>query len=154
VARLYHHVLQRNPAPKDLACRRELLDGLAGTVVEVGPGNGPNFPLYPAAVKRVVAVEPEPYLREKATATAAAAAVAIDVVPGDAEHLPLPDRSVDAVVLSLVLCSVPDQAVALREVRRVLRPGGEVRVYEHVVAERPVPRALQKIAQFTFWPRA
>jgi len=57
-------------------------------------------------------------------------------------------------VLSLVLCSVPDQAVALREVRRVLRRGGEVRVYEHVVAERSVPRALQKIAQSTFWPRA
>lgn len=153
-ARLYHHVLQRKTARQDVGCRRELLDGLRGTVVEPGPGNGPNFDLYPGTVDRVVAVEPEPFLREKATAAAAKAPVSIDVVAGDAEHLPLEDGAADAVVLALVLCSVPDQARALAEARRVLRPGGQVRVYEHVVAERPVPRALQQAAQATFWPRA
>jgi ubiquinone/menaquinone biosynthesis C-methylase UbiE len=153
-ARLYHHVLQRDASAKDLACRRELLAGLVGTVIEVGPGNGPNFAVYGEGVERVIAVEPEPYLREKAEAAAARAAVEIQVVAGDAEHLPLDDASVDAVVLALVLCSVPDQALALSEARRVLRPGGAVRVYEHVVAERPVPRALQRAAQATFWPRA
>ncbi len=76
------------------------------------------------------------------------------MVAGDAEHLPIDDGSVDAVVLALVLCSVPDQARALAEARRVLRPGGELRIYEHVVAEQRLPRAMQKAAQATFWPRA
>jgi ubiquinone/menaquinone biosynthesis C-methylase UbiE len=153
-ARLYHHVLQRSKTRKDIGCRTELLEGLTGTVVEVGPGNGPNFELYPATVERVVAVEPETFLREKARETASGVEIPIEVVAGDAEHLPMPDGSVDAVVLALVLCSVPDQARALAEAKRVLRPGGEVRVYEHVIAERPVPRGLQKAAQATFWPRA
>ena len=153
-ARLYHHVLQRKDTRKDVTCRHELLEGLSGTVVEVGPGNGPNFEHYPSTVARVVAVEPEPFLREKAQAKAAGAQVPIEVVAGDAEHLPVDDGSADAVVLALVLCSVPDQARALAEARRVLRPGGELRVYEHVVAEHAFPRGLQKAAQATFWPRA
>jgi ubiquinone/menaquinone biosynthesis C-methylase UbiE len=153
-ARLYDNVLQRGGNRKDIGCRRELLDDLSGAVVEVGPGKGPNFELYPSSVDRVIAVEPETYLRKKAAGAAARASVPIDVVPGDADHLPIEDGSVDAVVLALVLCSVPDQARALAEAKRVLRPGGELRIYEHVIAERPVPRALQKAAQAIFWPRA
>jgi len=151
---LYHHVLQRKSSRRDVGCRVELLEGLTGTVVEVGPGNGPNFEHYPSTVDRVVTVEPEPFLREKAAEAAGGVDVDIEVRAGDAEHLPLDDGSADAVVLALVLCSVPDQARALAEVRRVLRPGGEVRVYEHVVAERPVPKAMQRAAQATFWPHA
>src|SRR5579859_1414487 len=150
----YDHVLQRGSNRKDEACRRELLDGLSGNVVEVGPGNGPNFAFYPSTVERVIAVEPEPYLRERAAKAATSAAVQIDVVAGDAEHLPVGDESVDAIVLALVLCSVPDQARALAEAKRALRPGGELRIYEHVIAERAFPRALQKAAEATFWPRA
>jgi SAM-dependent methyltransferase len=150
----YDHVLQRGSNRKDLGCRRDLLDGLAGTVVEVGPGNGPNFALYPNTVERVIAVEPEPYLRGRAAKAAAGAPVQIDVVAGDAEHLPVEDGSVDAVVLALVLCSVPDQARALAEAKRALRPDGELRIYEHVIAERAFPRTLQKAAETTFWPRA
>jgi ubiquinone/menaquinone biosynthesis C-methylase UbiE len=153
-ARIYDHVLARGSHRKDIGCRRELLDGLFGTMVEVGPGNGPNFGLYPTTVMRVIAVEPEPYLRARAAQAASRAPVSVEVVDGDADHLPVEDASVDAVVLALVLCSVPDQASALAEARRVLRPGGELRIYEHVIAERPVPRALQKAAQATFWPRA
>lgn len=153
-ARLYHHVIQREPSERDVGCRRRLLDGLAGTVVEVGPGNGPNFALYPATVDRVVAVEPESFLRAKAREAAVRAPVDIDVSRGDADHLPLEDGEADAVVLALVLCSVPDQMTALAEARRVLRPGGELRVYEHVVAEHVVARGAQRAAQATFWPRA
>ena len=153
-ARLYHHVLQRAPSERDVGCRRRLLEGVAGTVVEVGPGNGPNFAHYPPTVDRVVAVEPESFLREKAAAAAASAPVRIDVTAGDADHLPLADGEADAVVLALVLCSVPDQMSALAEARRVLRPGGELRIYEHVVAEQPVARTAQRAAQATFWPRA
>lgn len=153
-ARFYNCVLQRGSGRKDVGCRRELRAELSGTVIEVGPGNGPNFDLYPPTVERVIAVEPEPFLREKAIQAASRASVPIEVVAGDAERLPVEDRSVDAVVLALVLCSVPDQARVLAEAKRVLRQGGELRVYEHVVAERRVPRALQEAAQATFWPRA
>jgi len=112
--------------------RRELLADLAGVVCEVGAGPGLNFAHYPATVTRVVAVEPEPTLREHAAAAARAAAVPIEVRAGTADALPVQDASCDAVVLSLVMCTVPDPAVALAEVRRVVRPGGEVRFYEHV----------------------
>jgi SAM-dependent methyltransferase len=112
--------------------RDRLLAGLAGRVVEVGAGNGGNFAHYPTSVTEVVAVEPEPYLRARAEEAAAAAAVPVSVVDGVSTAIPLPDESVDAGVASLVLCSVPDQAAALAELRRVIRPGGELRFYEHV----------------------
>lgn len=122
----------RNEARGNADLRREMLDGLSGRVVEVGPGSGLNFPHYPGAVADLLAVEPESYLRERAREAAAAAPVKITVVDGTAERIPADDSSVDAVVLSGLLCSVPDQAAALAEFRRVLRPGGELRFYEHV----------------------
>jgi ubiquinone/menaquinone biosynthesis C-methylase UbiE len=117
--------------------RRRLLAGLAGQVLEVGAGNGLNFPHYPATVTEVLAIEPEPYLRQLALAAARQAPVPIRVVDGTAEALPTPDRAVDAVVASLVLCTVADLGQALAEVRRVLQPRGRLRFYEHVRAEDP-----------------
>lgn len=114
--------------------RTRLLTGLAGEVVEVGAGTGLNFKYYPDTVTEVVAVEPEPYLRVEAQRAAAGAPVPVTVRPGTADRLPLGDASVDAGVTSLVLCSVPDQAGALAELHRVIRPGGELRFYEHVRA--------------------
>jgi ubiquinone/menaquinone biosynthesis C-methylase UbiE len=114
--------------------RRELLHGLSGRVIEVGAGNGLNFRHYPATVSEVVAVEPENYLRERAAERTAQAHVPVTLLDGLAEELPAEDGRFDAAVASLVLCSVPDQATALAEIRRVLRPGGELRFYEHVVA--------------------
>jgi ubiquinone/menaquinone biosynthesis C-methylase UbiE len=133
--------------------RMRLLDGLAGTVVEVGAGPGLNFPHYPATVSEVIAVEPEPTLREAALKAASTAPVRIRVTAGVAEHLPLEDASVDAAVASLVLCSVPSQADALAELRRVIRPGGELRFYEHVIANRQPARALLQLADHSrLWP--
>lgn len=114
--------------------RDELLQGLSGRALEIGCGNGLNFGHYPEAVSEVVAIEPEPYLRAKAAENAARARVTIDLRAGEAAPLPFPDASFDAAVVSLVLCTVPDPAEALRELHRVVRPGGELRIYEHVLS--------------------
>jgi ubiquinone/menaquinone biosynthesis C-methylase UbiE len=122
--------------------RDRLLAGLTGRVIEVGAGNGLNFAHYPPEVTGVLAVEPEPYLREAALRSAEAAAVQIDVVDGIADELPAGDGSFDAAVASLVLCSVPDQRAALREIHRVLGPDGQLRFFEHV---RAGTRGLQRV---------
>jgi SAM-dependent methyltransferase len=113
--------------------KRGLLAGLHGVVLEIGPGTGANLP-YLAPGVRWLGVEPNPfmlgYLHRKAASLRLTAATCV----GTAEHLPIADRSVDAVVGTLVLCSVADPARALAEVRRVLRPGGRFVFIEHVAA--------------------
>lgn len=151
-ARFYAHLLE--PLAARDGNRRRMLAGVHGRVVEIGCGAGVNFALYPLTVIEVIAVEPEPYLRERAQRAAQAAPVTVTVVGGQADRLPLEDESADAIVSSLVLCSVPDQAVALREMHRVLRPDGELRFYEHVAAHNRLGFALQHAADATFWPRA
>lgn len=133
--------------------RRQLLEGLAGRVVEVGCGHGLNFPHYPPAVTEVVAVEPEAYLRERAEEAARSAPVPVRVVDGVAGALPVEDGSCDAGVSSLVLCSVADPDAALAELQRAIRPGGELRFYEHVLAETPGFARYQRVADRTIWPR-
>jgi SAM-dependent methyltransferase len=118
---------------KDEDRRRELLAGARGRVLELGAGDGMNFALYPPKVDSVVAVEPESYLRERAREAAARAPADVDVVDATADELPFGDDAFDAAVVSLVLCTVPDQARALAELRRVLKPAGELRFYEHVL---------------------
>lgn len=133
--------------------RRRLLDGLWGRVVEVGAGSGSNFPFYPAAVTAVAAVEPEPYLRAKASEAARRAPVPVEVHAATAETLPFPNASFDAGVFCLVLCSVGSPSAALAEMFRVLKPGGELRFYEHVASRGPVLSRMQRAADATVWPR-
>lgn len=135
------------------AHRRELLDGLVGRVVEVGAGAGTNFPHYPPSVDGVLAVEPEGHLRRQAELAAASAPVPIAVVGALADGLPGADGSFDAGVAAQVLCSVPDQDRALVELFRVVKPGGELRFYEHVIARRSPWAGFQRLADATFWPR-
>jgi len=123
--------------------RDELLAGLSGRVVEIGAGNGMSFRHYPTTVAEVVALEPEAYLREKAVGAAGSAPVRVSVRGGVADPLPLEDGNLDAAVASLVLCTVPDPARALAELRRVLKPGGELRFLEHVRSARPRKARLQ-----------
>ncbi|WP_344906157.1 class I SAM-dependent methyltransferase [Actinomadura meridiana] len=133
------------------AHRAELLAGASGRVLEVGAGYGANFAHYPPEVTGVVAVEPEPRLRARAGFSAAAASVPVTVRPGLAEHLDEDDASFDVAVASLVLCSVRDPVRALAELRRVLKPGGELRYYEHVRGRTPGKVRFQRYADL-LWP--
>jgi ubiquinone/menaquinone biosynthesis C-methylase UbiE len=152
-ARLYERGCASADARGAREHRRRLLAGVRGRVIEVGAGNGANLEHYPAEVSEVLAVEPEPHLREAAGRAARDAAVKVTVLDGVADALPAPDGAFDAAVASLVLCSVPDQASALAEVRRVLRPGGELRFYEHVQSDRTLPARVHRLLDATIWPR-
>ncbi|MFF5713087.1 class I SAM-dependent methyltransferase [Streptomyces sp. NPDC012756] len=134
------------------ALRTELLAGLTGRVVEIGAGNGLNFAHYPAGVTEVVAVEPEPHLRRLAEEAGRRAAVPVTVLPGTAEALPGPDGSFDAAVASLVLCTVRNVPEVLAELWRVLRPGGELRFFEHGAADTPGLARVQRGLDRTVWP--
>jgi ubiquinone/menaquinone biosynthesis C-methylase UbiE len=138
----------------ELGPRRDaLLSGLSGRVLEVGAGNGIGFRHYPSTVNEVVAIEPEPYLRAKAEQAAATAPVPVTVHAGVAAELDQPDASFDAVVACAVLCSVPDQPEALGELRRVLKPGAELRFLEHVRASTPARARVQALADGSrLWP--
>jgi SAM-dependent methyltransferase len=153
-ARMYMKVAETADARGANDHRRRLLEGLHGTVVEIGAGHGLNFAHYPPAVTDVIAIEPEPTLRAHAEAAAAKAPVAVRVVSGDADGLPVAEGGADAAVASLVLCSVPDQQRALAELHRVLKPGGELRFYEHVVPNCQPKRAIvQAVDRSGLWPR-
>jgi ubiquinone/menaquinone biosynthesis C-methylase UbiE len=151
-ARFFARTAARNEQRGQAELRRELLAGLSGVVVEVGAGSGLNFGHYPQSVRAVIAVEPEPYLRGKAAEAARSAPVPVHVTGGTASRLPVGGARVAAVVVSGVLCSVPDAPAALTEFRRVLGPGGELRFYEHVRARHPL-RGRYQDAVALVWPR-
>lgn len=130
--------------PVEVDRRRETVAGLTGRVIEIGSGSGPNFRHYPDAVTELVAVEPEAHLRARAEAAAREAGKPIRVVDAVADRLPFADGEFDAAVAVLVLCSVPSQAAALAELHRVVRPGGELRFYEHVVGTSRRVAVLQR----------
>ena len=151
-ARLYSRIVlpaMARQGAEDL--RRRTLAGLAGTVVEVGAADGANFSLYPDEVERIVAIEPEPFLRERASGHADER---VELRDAAADALPVGDGEADAVVFTLVLCSVEQPHAALAEAQRVLRPGGELRFLEHVHAAQPgAARAVQRALDATVWPR-
>ncbi len=112
--------------------RQAVAGGARGRVLEVGCGNGANFPYYGADVTELTAVDPDPYMIERAEKRAAHIDRPIAVHRAPAEDLPFPDASFDTAVVTLVLCTVRDPARALAEIKRVLKPGAEMRFLEHV----------------------
>jgi len=131
--------------------RRENLAGLTGRVLEVGAGTGSNFPLYPDTVTEVVAVEPERRLTEIAQRAAVSAPVPVTVTASTIESLDA-SEPFDAVVCSLVLCSVDNPDDVLQQLLSLLRPGGELRYLEHIASSGWRAR-LQRLADATVWPR-
>jgi SAM-dependent methyltransferase len=126
--------------------RRRVCAGLAGEVVEIGFGSGLNVPFYPAAVTRVAAVEPADLGWKLAAARVAAAPVEVRRSGLDGQTLPLADGSHDAALSTWTLCTIPDAAAALREVRRVLRPGATFHFLEHGLApDEPVRRWQRRL---------
>jgi SAM-dependent methyltransferase len=119
------------------ARRRQLLEGLTGTVIEVGAGNGLNFAHYPARVTRVLAVEPDPFLRRIAHDNAASAPVPVEVTDGAAEELPVGDGTFGTAVATFVLCSVASRMWRRPHRPRHRRGGPGRRVHDR--APRPVP---------------
>lgn len=145
-------IARREPQEIKELCA-ENLRGLTGHVLEVGAGIGSNFLLYPNTVTAVTALEPESRLRPQAEDAAAGAAIPVTVTAGVFEDLAVTGEDrFDAVVCSLVLCSVGDPDRAAAQAFEVLKPGGEVRFFEHVAHDGALG-LVQRAVDATFWPR-
>ena len=117
--------------------RERAIADASGTVVELGFGSGGNLPVYPASVERVVAIEPSVVGRRLARKRLAASSIPVVFAGLDGEDLPLEDASVDSAVSTWTLCTIPDAIRAVREVSRVLKPGGRFLFLEHGLADDP-----------------
>ena len=126
------YVIHLSMRQRSLAAYRErVIARAAGRVLEIGAGSGLNFPLYGGTVERVVALEPSPKLLAMARRAPGNTTRPVELLDASAEAIPMPDCSIDTVVTTWTLCTIPDVARALTEVRRVLRPGGGLLFVEH-----------------------
>jgi SAM-dependent methyltransferase len=132
--------------------RTRVLAGARGRVLEIGIGSGRNLPLYGAAVQSVTGVDPSVELVRMAEKAAGRARVPVDFLVQSAEALPLASESFDTAVTTWTLCTIPDPARALREVRRVLKPDGRLLFVEHGHAPEPGVAAWQRRLE-PFWMR-
>lgn len=140
------HLAMRNR--RLLPYRERVVGAAAGRVLEIGAGSGLNLPFYTGRVRALVALDPSPRLLAMTRRAAATAApVPLELIEGSAEALPLDGRSVDTVVTTWTLCSIPDVQRALAEIRRVLKPGGQLLFVEHGLApEARVQRWQKRLA--------
>ncbi len=131
-ASIYDRMMARAERSFMRRVREEIAGGARGRVLEVGAGTGANFPFYKDHAEGIIATEPDPYMLERARRRAEGVGLSIDLRQAPAEELPFDDDSFDTVVSTLVMCTVGDPLRALSEVRRVLKPSGQLRMYEHV----------------------
>jgi ubiquinone/menaquinone biosynthesis C-methylase UbiE len=123
---------------KDLTkYRRAVVAAAHGRVLEIGVGSGLNFPLYGKQVELVYGIDPSPRLLSIARQRAAASGIAVELVLGSATAIPLADNAIDTIVMTWTLCSIPDPQAALREMRRVLKPDGNLCFVEHGLSPEP-----------------
>ena len=120
-----------------LPFRQRVIGAAEGRVLEVGIGSGLNLPLYGQAVRTVIGLEPSPELLRMARDRAVSAPVPIELIEASAEAVPLDTASIDCVVMTWTLCTIPDPHRALAEFRRVLKPGGTLLFVEHGRAPEP-----------------
>jgi len=126
--------------------RKEVTGQARGLVLEIGAGNGLNFAFYdPDTIERVEAIEPDSAMLRNARERVAAARVPVNLTQAPVESLPFADESFDSAVVTLVFCSVGDPLRGLSEVRRVLKPGGELLMVEHVRAHGAIAATMQNI---------
>ncbi|HVV47269.1 MAG TPA: class I SAM-dependent methyltransferase, partial [Bryobacteraceae bacterium] len=133
--------------------KKSLFAGISGTLIEIGPGTGVNLRYLAPERVQWIGIETNPFMRSRLLREADRLGMRVDMRMGTADSLPAADASVDAVVCTLVLCCVPDQQRSLREVLRVLKPGGTFHFIEHVAAPRG--SRLRRIQNFVtpFWSR-
>ncbi|HEY7417670.1 MAG TPA: class I SAM-dependent methyltransferase [Ktedonobacteraceae bacterium] len=146
-AAFYEHSSHSDREKRILApLREELIRQARGRVLEIGAGNGLNFPFFdPATVEQVEALEPDSSMVKYGLPRAEAARVPVHFVQAPVEHLPFADESFESAVTTLVFCSVSDPLRGLSEVRRVLKPGGVLLMIEHVRAQEALASTMQNI---------
>lgn len=135
------HLAMRNP--RLVSYRERIIAAAEGRVLEVGIGSGLNLPFYPAAVQEIIGLEPSPRLVAMARNAAQASACPVTFLEESAEAIPLGNRSIDTIVTTWTLCSIPHAATALGEMRRVLKPGGRLLFVEHGLAPDEAVRKWQ-----------
>jgi SAM-dependent methyltransferase len=133
--------------------RRELVGGASGRVLEIGCGVGANFKYYTDAAREIVATDPNSFMIERARKEAAAMPRAFDIRLGRAEELPFDDASFDTVISTMNMCTIDDPVRALAEIKRVLKPGGEYRFFDHVAYDHAFGRFWQNLID-PLWSRA
>ena len=144
--RILPHLVDKACSTKPSRKQREkIVPRARGDVLEVGFGSGLNLPFYaPGEVRKILALEPSAGMRQKARPVVERSGLDVEFIDAPAEDIPLPADSVDTVVISYTLCTIPDAAAALESVRRVLRPGGQLLFCEHGLAPDAAVRRWQR----------